>query len=106
MALERQREATRLGCVAFHHRKSVAACPYEETDSCRQDWLNAFDQASMRPLRIDVPTARAKGQNAFWDGVYREECPFRWRTPERWEWLDGWDRAQKLKKQQDEETYR
>jgi|HubBroStandDraft_4_1064222.scaffolds.fasta_scaffold820584_2 ribosome modulation factor len=100
-ALAQRQEAERLGRVAFHHGKASAACPYAEGDPLRQEWLNGLDQASKRKLRLDMSPARAKGNNAFNDGLTPQECPLN-RSTERTEWHEGWERARKFKEKQDE----
>lgn len=101
-ALARRQEAERLGRVASHYGNSREACPYAEGDPLRQDWLSGLDQASKRKLRLDMSPARAKGYNAFRDGLAEHECPLDRRSKECTEWHEGWQKARKDKEKDDE----
>jgi ribosome modulation factor len=104
--LSQQREAMRLGRVAHHHGKSAEACPYAETDPLRPLWLEGLAEAKKRKLRLDMTAARAKGFNAFKDGLRPEECPLPARSPERSEWMAAYEHARERHEKDEAERYR
>jgi hypothetical protein len=101
-ALAEQHEASRLGRVAHHREKNEADCPYAEGDPLRQLWLAGLAEAKNKPLRVDMPSARAKGDRAFRDGLKPEECPLPSRSPERSEWMAAYE-ATRLQHEKDED---
>lgn len=100
------REAERLGRVAHHHGKTEADCPYSTDDPLRDHWMTGIRAARCRRNRADMGPARASGFRAFQDGLKRTECPFGFLTPDRTEWLEGWERAERAKEKYDDEHYR
>ena len=45
----------------------------------------------MKIIKVDNPFVR--GGEAFANDVPREACPYPQSSPDRQEWLDGWDEA-------------
>jgi ribosome modulation factor len=102
--LAEQREAERLGRVAFHHDKPRDACPYTE-GHLRDLWLKGYNTTSKRgKSRPDMTLVRGAGFRAFQDGLHKNECPYR--GSGRTEWLEGWNAARIAKENDDYEKYR
>jgi ribosome modulation factor len=100
-ALAEQREAERLGRVAFHHDKPRDTCPYIEVH-LRDLWLNGYDTTRKRGTnRPDMYPAMAAGFFAFRDGLHKNECPYQSRSQGRREWLEGWEAARRNKEKED-----
>jgi ribosome modulation factor len=59
-------------------------------------------KASKFPNRLDMSPARAKGYKAFKDRLRVEDCPFGKSTPERSDWHDGYEKAWRDQKKENE----
>jgi ribosome modulation factor len=89
--------------VGRQAQQTAEACPYVEDNPLRQLWLA---EARKRKLRLDMTPARAKGFNAFKDGLRPEECPLPSRSPERSEWMAAYEQARERHEKDEAERYR